>query len=302
MRRRAFISSSALLFSFTLTPLWAGSNNTLRIQGSGASVPLIRRWAEEYMKKHKEATVQVIQESSGTAVTALLSGSADIVKTFQPLKDSEKAQLLNKCGKPVVETPVALEAIGIYVNPDNPVTELNLHQLKSIYSGRVTDWMALGSTLGRITAYKLEESSDPYDFFKENVLNNDGFGTGAVGLPVTPEIIEAIRRDSQAIGYGGIVNAKGIKILPLKKDEQGDAVEPTLENIARGKYPLSRKIFFDTAGPPEGPAKAFVDWVLGSPGQKIGLAAGYFPILKEPKSPSNDHQSKDGERRLIDTN
>jgi len=200
------------------------------------------------------------------------------------MSDSEKERIRRRRGKPVQEIPVAMDGIGIYVNRENPVTEITLTQLKLIYSGQVSDWASFGSTLGPITVYGLDSDSGLHAFFKESILGHESFGAQVLSFSGAAAVVDAVSRDSRAVGYGGIP-AKGVKVLPLKKDDQSDAVEPAPENIARGKYLLSRRVFFDTAGPPAGLAKSFIDWVLGSQGRKICLSGGYFPFLEVPDTP-----------------
>jgi phosphate transport system substrate-binding protein len=274
-RKLSVVTLFASFFFVAHLSLCAGSGGVLRVQGSGPFLSLTRRWAEEYMKKHRGAVVQVVLVSSGAAISALLDGSADIIQASRPVKDSEKERILKRRGQPVKETPIAMDGIGIFVNQDNPVTEITLAQLKLIYSGRVASWISLGSTLGPITVYGLDSSSDLYAFFRESVLDREGFGAGILSFSGVPAVVDAVARDSRAIGYGGI-NPKGVKVLPLKKDDPSDAVEPTPENIAHGKYPLSRRIFFDTVGAPEGLTQSFMNWVLGPQGKKICLKSGYF--------------------------
>ena len=95
--------------------------------------------------------------------------------------------------------------------------------------------------------------------------------------------INAVSKDKKAIGYGGIAYAKGIKVLKVSREDQSPAIEATMANVVSGKYPLSRFLYFYTAGQPDGEVKAFIDWVLGAEGQKICSSVGYFPLTKSKK-------------------
>jgi phosphate transport system substrate-binding protein len=69
-------------------------------------------------------------------------------------------------------------------------------------------------------------------------------------------------------------------VVPVSRDEKGEAVKPTLATVKNGQYPLSRNLFFYTVGEPSGDAKSFIDWVLGQEGQKLCETVGYYPVVQ----------------------
>jgi len=129
-----------------------------------------------------------------------------------------------------------------------------------------------------IVAYSRENNSGTYMYFKERVLDNKDFASGVQTLPGTAAVINAVSKDSSAIGYGGIGYVKGVKTLKVKKDAASPAVEPTLENVVNKSYPISRYLYFYTVGEPEGIVREFIAWALGDPGQKICEEVGYYPL------------------------
>ena len=68
-----------------------------------------------------------------------------------------------------------------------------------------------------------------------------------------------------SIAVTGVSSAA--KIEPEVQILALDGVEPTVENIASGAYPLFRPLYLVTKGEPTGPIKDFVDWMLGEQGQ-----------------------------------
>jgi phosphate transport system substrate-binding protein len=252
----------------------------ITVKGSDTMVILGQRWAEAYMKEHPGTVVQVTGGGSGTGIAALINGATDIAEASRPMKAEEKASVKAHSGKEVVEIPVALDGLSVYVDEKNPIVKISMPQLKDIYTGKITKWDPLGVSLGPVVAYGRENNSGTYAFFKEHVLKNEDFAPEVLSLPGTAAVINAVSKDRLAIGYGGIAYAKGTKILKVNRTDQDPAIEPTMANVDSGKYPLSRSLFFYTAGKPEAEVKAFVDWVLGVAGQKICKEVGYFPLKK----------------------
>ena len=250
----------------------------ITVKGSDTMVVLGQRWAEEYMAKHKGATIQVTGGGSGTGISALINGTTDVCEASRSMKDAEKKQVADKAGGPPVEIIVAKDGLSVYVNDSNPVTELSMAQLKDIYTGKVTDWKDVGGTPGKIIPYSRENSSGTYVFFKEHVLSNQDYTPRAQAMPGTAAVVNAVARDKSSIGYGGAAYAKGIKVVKIKKEATSAGVVPTDATIKDGTYPLSRPLFFYLRPKASAEINAFTDWVLSAEGQAIVVKVGYFPI------------------------
>ena len=69
-----------------------------------------------------------------------------------------------------------------------------------------------------------------------------------------------------------------MKTISIAKDATALPIAPAMENVLNNSYPLSRQLFWYTAGPPMGRMKDFVDWVLGPEGQKVVTEVGYYPL------------------------
>lgn len=253
------------------------SAGTVTVKGSDTMVILAQRWAEDYMKKNPSKKVQVTGGGSGTGIAALVNGTTDVANSSRSIKDAEKAKIRDRFNTLPTEIAVAKDGVAVYVHESNPVSQLTVEQLKSIYLGDVTSWKDVGGPDQRIVLYSRENSSGTYVFFKENVLGNDDFAASAQTLPGTAAVVNAVAKERSGIGYGGAAYAKGVKEVKIVgKDGQGWL--PTAENVKAGKYPLSRPLFMYTRGKPSGEAKDFIDFCLSPEGQAIVTQVGYFPI------------------------
>lgn len=259
----------------------AANAKRITVKGSDTMVILGQRWAEYYMQRNPgKATIQVTGGGSGTGIAALINGATDICEASRPMKETEKQQVKAKTGKEVKEIPVALDGVAIYVNEANPIQEITLAQAKGIYTGKIINWKELGGADATIITYGRENNSGTYMYVKEHVLQDQDFAAGVQTLPGTAAVVNAVAKDVRSIGYGGIAYAKGIKALKVKKDNAAPAVEPTMDNVVKQTYPISRYLYFYTAGEPQGEIKAFIDWVLSDEGQKICQEVGYYPLPK----------------------
>lgn len=251
---------------------------TVTVKGSDTMVPLGQRWAEVYMKENPNAVIQVTGGGSGTGIAALINGTTDICEASRPMKDEEKQSVRERRNADAVEIPVALDALAVYVNKSNPIESLTIEQARRIFRGEVTNWREVGGPDAGIILYGRENSSGTYVYFKEHVLANADFAEKYQALPGTAAVINAVTKDTKGIGYGGIGYATDVKAISIAKDASTPPVAPSMENVLNNSYPISRELFWYTAGAPSGAIKDFVDFALSPAGQKLVSEAGYYPL------------------------
>lgn len=256
----------------------SGQARNITIKGSDTMVLLGQRWAEEYMKKNPGVTIQVTGGGSGVGISALINGTTDIAESSRTMRDTEKSQLQQRRGLATVELAVALDGLAVYVHEKNPIAELTLEQLKKIYTGAAKNWRDVGGNDERIILYGRENSSGTYAYFKEHVLENADYYPTTQTLPGTAAVINAVAKDFRGIGYGGIAYLKNVKPIRVKKTAATPGVEPSLENVQKNIYPISRFLFWYLAGQPKDQIKKLTDWVVSAEGQAVVNDVGYYPL------------------------
>lgn len=257
----------------------ARSNKPLTIKGSDTMVILTQRLAEEYMKSHQGEVVQVNGGGTGTGVAAFINGTTDLAMASRPMKDDEKTQAKARKGADIVEHPIALDSLAVFVHASNPVQKLTLAQVRDIFQGKTKNWSEVGGPSAQIILYGRESSSGTYDYFREHVLDKGDFAPQVQTLQGTAAIINAVGADKNGIGYGGIAYAKEARALALQ-DEGTEAVAPSEATVADGTYPLSRKLFLYYAqNAPERVTK-FAQWSVTPEAQALVTKVGYFPLQR----------------------
>jgi phosphate transport system substrate-binding protein len=256
----------------------ASGKKVITIKGSDTMVILAQRWAEAYMAKHPDVSVQVTGGGSGVGLSALINGTTDIADASRPIKGSEIEKIKTRFNALSFETKAAKDGITLYLNETNPVSELSLSQIKAIYLGEVTNWKDVGGADAKIVLYGRENSSGTYVYFRDNVLGGKDYSSTMQSLPGTAAVVNAVAKDKVGIGYGGAAYAKGVKKVKVKKDANATAYEPTPETIKTGEYPITRYLYMYTRARPMGDVKDYIDWTLSDEGQAIVTQVGYFPV------------------------
>jgi phosphate transport system substrate-binding protein len=290
MNRRHALAFLALAFVACTRDNAGGTTTTgaqadktsFTVKGSDTMVILGQRWSETYMKEHAGITIQVTGGGSGTGVAALINGTTDICESSRPMEAKEKDDLKAKQkGSVAIETKVALDALAVYVNEKNAIKEIAIPDLAKIYKGEIKNWKEVGGKDAAIVLYGRENNSGTYAYFKEHVLSKKDFAATVQTLAGTSAVVNAIKGDENGVGYGGIAYLEGIRALSVKKDAGSPAIAPSLATAQDGTYPISRFLYFYTAGEPTGNIKKFVDWVVSDAGQKIIADVGYYPLPKK---------------------
>jgi len=272
------IAISALIMILGVSFVIAGT--TVTIKGSDTLVRLGQRWAEEYMKVNPEAVIQVSGGGSGTGIAGLLNGSTDICEASRDMKEKEYKKAI-ELGIEPYRVSVALDGIAVFLNEKNPVKNLSYAQLRGIYTGSIMNWKEVGGPDKRIILYGRENNSGTYAFFKKNVLNKEDYSDYTQTLPGTAAVVNAVSKDVNGIGYGGIAWAKGVKFAAISKEDAGIFVEPSVETVSNGSYPIYRDLYWFFNGKPDGELKKLVNWALSEAGQKIAIDIDYVPLSKE---------------------
>ena len=262
----------------------ASSGNTIQVGGSDTMVNVAQKWAEVYTSENPDISVQVSGGGSGVGIAGLMDGELDMANASRAIKDEEQELVKKNLGQDPLEHVVGRDALAVYVHKDNPLNKISLAQLAAIYGegGDITKWSQLGIKVegdDEIVRVSRQNSSGTYVYFRETVLGEKGnYKQGAINQSGSKDVVDLVSTTASAIGYSGMGYATDqVKMLAISKADD-DAVEPTAENAASGKYPIARPLLIYTIGQPSGSLKIYLDWILSSKGQKIVSDLGYVPI------------------------
>jgi phosphate transport system substrate-binding protein len=262
------------------------SHKVIQNKGSDTLVNVAQAWAEEYSKVKPEVAVAVSGGGSGTGISALINGTVDIANASREMKDKE-IDAAKKNGIDPVKFIVGHDAIAIYLHKDNPIKELTLAQIASIYAdgGEVEKWSQLGVKVpgcdsDEIIRVSRQNNSGTYECLKELVLKKE-FKLGSKDMNGSKEVVDLVEKTPCAIGYSGLAYATpNVKMPCVKKDDASTCVAPTVASASDGTYPIARALLMYTRGKPEGAVKDYMDWILGDKGQCIIADKGYAPAVQ----------------------
>ncbi|MES0874350.1 PstS family phosphate ABC transporter substrate-binding protein [Sinimarinibacterium thermocellulolyticum] len=273
----------------------AGVSGNFSSIGSDTLNNLMTLWAEAYQKFYPNVNIQIQGAGSSTAPPALTEGTANFGPMSRPMKDQEIQAFEQKYGYKPTAVGVAIDALAIYVNKDNPIEGLSIPQVDAIFSATrkcggakdLTRWGDLGLT-GEWTSrpfqlYGRNSVSGTYGYFKEHALCKGDFKSTVNEQPGSASVVQSVSTSLAAIGYSGLgYKTSGVRALPLSAKDGDPFVEATDENAVSGDYPLSRLLYVYVNKAPNKPLPPleaeFFRMVLSRQGQEVVQKDGYTPL------------------------
>lgn len=240
--------------------------------------------------------------SAAFACLAVESGpdSCDIGMASRPINtlDKQTFPVLRTLGNRGTENVVALDGIAIIVNPLNPVTQLSIPQLQSIYAGKITNWKMVGGNDAPIDLYGRDRESGTFVMFNEKVMGKEGGPAPAISaVPADHQVgdsewmVDAVMRSPNAIGYVTHPMIRGAKALSIS-DGSGPAIFPSELSVMTEEYPICRRLLLYHWDVPGSVTDAFVRYAVSKPGQALVVPSPFvelpprvFPVVPPQNAP-----------------
>jgi phosphate transport system substrate-binding protein len=249
----------------------AASAEQLTLAGSSTIQPVAEVLGQQFEQLHPEAKINVQGGGSAVGITAPQNGLAAIGMVSRALHPDETRTL--------IATTFALDGIALIVHASNPVSGLRRQQVVDIYTGGLMNWHALGGQDRRIVVINKEEGRATLELFAHHFDLTGKFVRDAVIIGPNGQAIATVAGNPNAIAYVSIGSAEvavaqgtPIKLLAL------DGIAATSAHVTSGIYTLTRPLNFVTVGPPQGVAKAFLDFVLTPMGQQLVRTQEFVPV------------------------
>ncbi len=267
----------AMVCIMTLSLMACGSNETANTQtdklsgtvstdGSTSMEKVIGGLGEMFMERNSGITFTYNPTGSGSGIKAVQEGRCDIGLASRNLKAEEAASGLT-------ETVLAYDGIAVIVNPENPVSDLDVETIAKIYTGGITNWAEVGGAEAEIVLIGREAGSGTRDGF-ESITGTEDACRYRQELTSTGDVITAVSQNPGAIGYASVASVKDtVKALTV------DGVAPCNETILDGTYVIQRPFVLVTKADTElsAVAKAFFDYALSKEAHELIVAAGVVP-------------------------
>lgn len=255
--------------------------------------------------------------SETEALDTLLANKTQAIISTKELTKEQIEYMKSKFKRIVRQQCIAVDAVALITNKDNPVTSLSMNDIKGILDGSISHWNQLAAN--DTAAIKLvfdNPGSSTVSYMREKFLpegRSISDNPNAFAQKSNSQVFDVVKKDPNALGIIS-VNWLGddlsvAKKIPMKERMESYKIEndtvatnlttevnvikvsnPTAENdydataykpyqayIFSGEYPLFRKVYMVTTASKSTTMHSFYVFVTGFVGQKIITKTGILP-------------------------
>lgn len=245
----------------------------------------------------------------------LNNAKCKLAVTSRPLTDKEM-RLLELRNRQPRSKMIAVDAIAIIANPENPINEISIADLTKILTGEITEWKWVepGNNSGNIDIVFDYNGSSTVRYMTDSILDGKSFGKNVYAQNSNAKVLKAVADKKGALGVIGVSWISGdlkkvnmsteelsqaansndttniefrpdIKVLAVSGEGQlpGEGKKPYQAYIFDGSYPLFRAMYLTVTGYKNAVQSGFFTFVTGFAGQKLIQMAGALPAAMRPR-------------------
>lgn len=254
-----------------------------KVDASLAIHPLVDSIASNFLGiEESELEFEYTTTRSSEVHRNLIDGKVDVI--FAAEISEEDLAYAKEKGVELTIIPATSSAFVFIVNVEKPVDGLTFEEIQQIYAGEITNWSKVGGENEKIIAYQRPSGSGSQTAMLSLVMKDKAIMTpemsqvqGEMG-----ELIDAVAEydnAKNAIGYSYFYYVNTMYKKDTIKMLSVDGVEPNVENIKNGTYPIYTNGFIMYRANEENSAvKKWVEAVLSERGSKIIEQGGYVPV------------------------
>ena len=236
----------------------SGPSGKVTVSGSSALLPLAKDAAQKFKAKNDQVSITLNAGGSGTGLKQVSEGSVDIgnsdVFAKEKLPEAKAAELVDHKVAVTVMAPVVSKEIGTNVK------SLTKAQLQDIFTGKVTNWKDVGGPDEAVVLITRPSTSGTRALFTKYALDGkEESSNKSMETDDSGTLVQTVSQTKGAIGYVALsylMNNNTVTPLAI------DGVEPTLDNVYNGKYPVWGYEHMYTKGEATGAVKAFIDFIM----------------------------------------
>jgi phosphate transport system substrate-binding protein len=253
---------------------------TLEIKGSTTVEPICLATAPDFEAAHPGVEIAISAAGSGTGITAVMDGQADIAMSSRAVKSSENATAHTNTGEYLRAFALAKDALAVVTHSDATTNfDMNITLVRMIFNGSITSWdhpeLTGNGLTGDIQVIARESTSGTRGSFDDMVMDDDDYVADFQEKISNQEVHDTVASNPQAIGYIGLAYMSTSVDSVLI-----EGVEATKANVIADTYQLSRSLYLVTLGTPafDSLIWEYVQWHFSPSAQYHVDDVGYIAV------------------------
>lgn len=175
---------------------------------------------------------------------------------------------------------VAWDAMVFIVHKNNPLNDISMDKITSIYTGTITNWRDLNGTNAPVKIF-VSRPKKGLSGIDASIRTLVLKGRKPEKTPDTFEvasaaIVEQMVEDTpEAFAASGYSSSRKRDVKMLKVN----GVAPTIRNIVTNKYQLKRPLYILVPSSPKPEVKKFINYILSRQGQQFIRSQGVVSLM-----------------------
>lgn len=283
------------------------------IQSSLPTGELLSSLVERFNEQNPHGTLRCRPADKLRSAKSLINHQCDAVFREMRWVAFEDRELRRAFGDPanVPAFEVATVVVHVIVSSENPLTSLSLGDLEDLFTGRTSDWEAVGEA----------GLAGPVEFFSPPIAALDSYVMRLRGMrgrqfaerlrdyrsvPLRQmvsrqQLMQVVAKEPNAIAFLGTGPdtsfPQGVTVIAIRAKDDSSPIEPTQEELMEGRYPIMEPVMLYLAPNAGRALYEFADFLAGQDAQDILLSYGLFPSYKIlPSAMANGEPTAPGER------
>lgn len=272
---------------------------------------------------YPEASIIPIYTDEASAIDSLMNDAVSAVIVTKELTKEQREYIKSKHKRVVKQKPIAVDAVALIVNKDNPVSALTLDDIRLLMNGEITNWSQLaGNDTTKIRLIFDNAGSSSVAYMRDTFVKDGGSiaeKTNSFAQKNNAQVFDVVKKDKDALGIISVSwlgdRLEGAKSVPMDKRmedyaNKNDTIAPQLTTevkilkvsnptekndfspesflpyqayIWSGEYPLVRKVYMVSTASNSTVMHSFYTFVTGYVGQKIISLTGILPYQMNPR-------------------
>jgi ABC-type phosphate transport system substrate-binding protein len=260
------------------------TDTTLVIAGADLAPTLVHYLVDRYRLDYPQLNIQVRGGSTTAALQELVNGRADAVFLGRPPTAQEQEIFVKATGDTVYWTPAALSALVVVASPSRADSAVSVPDLRALASGH--------PAAGAQRLYVADPNTGLWDAFRAKLdlpLDPGAAPASVVFLADDTTVVAAVQADEQALGVVSrfvlpkIRERRDLLVLAVQQNHGAAKVEPLLQDLASGDYPLWSYLYIGCRSAGEWQGAKFVTHVASARGQRQIEWTDFLPARLVPR-------------------
>lgn len=241
--------------------------------------------------QNPEANIVSLVKNESDAIQALLNDSCKVIVLNRELTKNELRSFESKNIFPK-SIKFACDAVALIIHPDNPDSTIDVEDLKSLLTGKITKWNELGKNSDKDVVVVFDKpNSANFHYMKDTLLGGKELQKNCFGVNSNKEVIDYVKKNKNAIGiisagwitddYSNLAKVflNSVQVMGVGHKSSGLYYKPYQYYIHDGSYPFVRSVYLVNRQTRMGLGTGFVNFICRADrGQQIVTKSGLVPV------------------------